>query len=65
MYPILAKNWDQQNLPYLLALCFLRFLNFSGSVAEDPGSGAVLTSGSGMGKKIRIRIRDEQPGSYY
>jgi hypothetical protein len=29
------------------------------------GSGAFLTPGSGMGKKIRIRIRDEQPGSYF
>jgi hypothetical protein len=29
------------------------------------GSGAFLTSGSGMGKKIRIRIRDEHPGSYF
>jgi hypothetical protein len=27
-----------------------------------PGSGAFLTPGSGMGKKIRIRIRDEKPG---
>jgi hypothetical protein len=35
------------------------------SVADlDPGSGAFLTPGSGMGK-IRIRIRDEQPGSYF
>ncbi len=24
----------------------------------DPGSGAFLTPGSGMGKKIKIRIRD-------
>jgi hypothetical protein len=31
----------------------------------DPESGALLTPGSGMGKKIRIRIRDEQPGSYF
>jgi hypothetical protein len=31
------------------------------SVADpDPGSGAFLTLGSGMGK-----IRDEQPGSYF
>ncbi len=31
------------------------------------GSGAFLAPGSGMGKKwkIRIRIRDEQPGSYF
>ncbi len=32
----------------------------------DPGSGAFLTSGSGIrdGYNIRIRIRDEHPGSY-
>jgi hypothetical protein len=32
-----------------------------------PGSGAFLTPGSGIwdGKKVRIRIRDEQPGSYF
>jgi hypothetical protein len=45
-----------------------------GSVADpDPGSGALLTPGSGIrdgktgirdGKKVSIRIRDEQPGSY-
>jgi hypothetical protein len=36
------------------------------SVADpDPGSGAFLTPGSGMGKKSGIRIRDEQPGSYF
>ncbi len=36
---------------------------------RDPGSGACLTPGSGMGKKSGsghgIRIRDEQPGSYF
>jgi subtilisin family serine protease len=39
-------------------------LNFS-SVA-DPGSGVFLTPGSGIrnGSKIRIRIWNEQPGSY-
>ncbi len=33
----------------------------------DPGSMPFrpLDLGSGMGKKIRIRIRDEQPGSYF
>jgi hypothetical protein len=31
----------------------------------DPGSGAFLTPGSGMGKKIRIRIWDEQSESYF
>ncbi len=37
----------------------------SNSVADpDPGSGAFFTPGSGMGK-IRIRIRDEQPGPYF
>jgi hypothetical protein len=38
------------------------------SVADpDPGSGAFLTPGSGIrdGEKVRIRIRDEQPGSYF
>ncbi len=36
------------------------------SVADpDPEYGAFLTPGSGMGKKIRIRIWDEQPGSYF
>jgi hypothetical protein len=37
----------------------------------DPGSGAFLTSGSGIriqeskiGKKIKARIRDEHPESY-
>jgi hypothetical protein len=32
---------------------------------RDPVSGAFLTPGSGMSKKIRIRIRDEQLGSYF
>ncbi len=35
----------------------------------DPVSGAFLTPGSGMGKKVRIRIQDPwwttQPGSYF
>jgi hypothetical protein len=38
------------------------------SVADpDPGSGAFLTPGSGMGRKIASGsgIRDEQPGSYF
>ncbi len=36
------------------------------SVADpDPGSGAFLTPGSGMGKKSGSGIRDEQPGSYF
>ncbi len=36
------------------------------SVADpDPGSGAFLTPGSGMGRKSASGIRDEQPGSYF
>ncbi len=37
------------------------------SANRDPGSGAFLTPGSGIrdGKKVSIRIRDEQPGSYF
>jgi hypothetical protein len=37
-----------------------------GSV-PDPGSDAFLFPGSGVrdGLKIRIRIRDEQPGTYF
>ncbi len=36
------------------------------SVADpDPGSGAFLTARTGMGKKIRIRIHDDQPRSYF
>jgi hypothetical protein len=31
----------------------------------DLGSGAFLTSGSGMQDGYKIRIRDEQPGSYF
>jgi hypothetical protein len=39
---------------------------FSRVADPDPGSGAFLTPESGMGnKKNRIRIRDEQPGSYF
>ncbi len=32
---------------------------------RDTGSGAFLTPGSGMGKKVSIRIWDEQPRSYF
>ncbi len=34
---------------------------------RDPGSGAFLTPGSGIrdGQKIKIRIRDEHPESYF
>jgi hypothetical protein len=31
----------------------------------DPGSGAFLIQGSGIDKKIKIRIRDEHAGSYF
>jgi hypothetical protein len=41
----------------------------SGSGIRDPGSGAFLAPGSGMGKKSGsgsgIWIQDEQPGSYF
>jgi hypothetical protein len=41
-------------------------VKFFDSVADpDPGSGAFLTPGSGMGKKSGSGIRDEQPGSYF
>jgi hypothetical protein len=52
----------------------MTFIVVFSSVADpDPGSGAFLTPESGafvtpgsrMGKKNRIRIRDEQPGSYF
>jgi hypothetical protein len=42
--------------------------NVTGSVADpDPGYGAFLTHGSGMGRKSASGsgIRDEQPGSYF
>jgi hypothetical protein len=39
------------------------------SSVADPGSGAFLTLGSGMGKKSKsgsgIRIREGHPGSYF
>ncbi len=45
------------------------FCSSTFSSVADPGSGAFLTTGSGMGKKSgsrsRIRIRDEKPGSYF
>ncbi len=36
-------------------------------VADPAGSGAFLTPGAGIrdGKKVGIRIRGEQPGSYF
>jgi hypothetical protein len=38
----------------------------SPSVADpDPGSSALLTPGSGIRDGLKIRIRDEQPGSYF
>ncbi len=41
--------------------------NIKNYSVEDPdlGSGAFLTPGSGMDKKIRKRIRNEQPESYF
>jgi hypothetical protein len=41
-----------------------RYVRYS---VADPGSGAFLPPGSGMGKKSGsgIRIRDEPPGSYF
>jgi hypothetical protein len=44
------------------------FRNYCSVADPDQGSGAFLTPGSGMGKKSEsgeIRIRDEQPGSYF
>jgi hypothetical protein len=41
------------------------FTRSSSDADADPGSGAFLTPRSGVSKKIRIRIRDEQPGSYF
>jgi hypothetical protein len=36
------------------------------SVADpDPGSGVFVTPGSDIGKKNKIRIRDEHPGSSF
>ncbi len=40
-------------------------LFFNSVTDPEPGSGVFLTPGSGMGKKVRIRISDEQPGSYF
>jgi hypothetical protein len=47
---------------------YLHFLSASFfivcSVADpNTGSGAFLAPGSGMGKKVKIRIQDERPGS--
>jgi hypothetical protein len=49
---------------------YMHITAFVSSVADpDPGSGSFLTPKSGMGKKSGsgsgIRIRDEQPGSYF
>jgi hypothetical protein len=34
-------------------------IHLTASSIADPGSGVFLTPGSGIGKKIKIRIRDE------
>jgi hypothetical protein len=50
------------------ALCTQHNKKIRSSVADpDPGSGAFLTPGSGMGRKSAFGsgIRDEQPGSYF
>ncbi len=57
----------QKALLLIAILAGLTVIWSASSVADpDKGSGAFLPLdlGSGMGKKIRIRIRDEQPGSY-
>ncbi len=41
--------------------CFLSY----NDADPDPKFDAFLTPGSGMGKKPRIWIREEQPGSYF
>jgi hypothetical protein len=46
----------------------LQKINYFRSVADpDPGSGAILTLGSGIrdGEKVRIRTRDEHSESYF
>jgi hypothetical protein len=74
-----ASGSGSTTLPHLL-LFWAEFLLLSGrrlfffksvsdaSVADpDPGSGAFLAPGFGIqdGYKIKIRIRDEHPGSYF
>jgi hypothetical protein len=48
----------------LYFVTFHIFFNTPNSVA-DPGSGASFDPGIRDEYKIRIRIRDEQPGSYF
>jgi hypothetical protein len=61
------QSWMQNTAQLLIRLCELSQLMFSDS--QCCGSGAFLTPGSGMVKKSGpgsgIRIRDEQPGSYF
>ncbi len=49
--------------------CRMDRISYRKTSVADPGSGALLTPGSGMGKKSgsgsKIQIRDEQPGSYF
>ncbi len=66
-----------KSLEYLGTVVFTALGGLVFSVGADPdpgsgafltpGSGAFLTPGSGMGKKSGsgIRIRNEQPGSYF
>jgi hypothetical protein len=72
--PFLSVSTISRSHPSLVSLVLMgnspRGLSFFGhvcSVADpDPGSGAFLTPGSGMGRKSASGsgIRDEQPGSY-
>jgi hypothetical protein len=54
------KNLQDKGQHSAISLAIWALLWTAGS---DPGSVAFLTPGSGMGKKIKIRIRDEHPGS--
>jgi hypothetical protein len=38
---------------------------YAGSSVADPGSGAFLISGSGIRDGYKVRIRNEQPESYF
>jgi hypothetical protein len=50
---------DEFFVRYQCLIIFRRKPVLSISVADpDPGSGAFLTPGSGVGKKLKIRIRD-------
>jgi hypothetical protein len=45
-------------------ICIQNYYSITVSVA-DPGSGAFLTPGSGMGERSGSGIQDENPGSYF